>query len=239
MHLYLDTYISEVALSPNRKLESFLREVQDNSYTYRKQTKIDILKYTIASYAEVIWSDITVRVDGDEKEKIRELGRYISECMPSAQIYYERSDSGKKYVDALEPMLENNPWIFFTPNNDHPYIHRDSGYLKLLQASGEKAEEQYGLPVTILYSHFTESVNSILPNRYLYGYTGDFCNVVHEDENSYWVLRDQIPLLSTHIYRANDLYAMMKSAGDNRVIRTECLGKFFPKKNRIPFFYSK
>lgn len=232
MHLYLDTYISEIALSPNRRLESFLRDVQSNSYTYRRQSKIDILKYTIASYAELAWSGVTIRIDGDEKEKIRELGAYIEECIPTAKIYFERSDSGRKYVNALEPMLENNPWIFFSPNNDHPYIHKDVNYLKTLQVSGENAEKKYGMPVAILYSHFTESLNSIFPNRYLYGYTGDFPEVIHEDENSYWVLRNQTPLLSTHIYRSNELHAMMEAAGNSRVIRTECLGKFLTKNTQ-------
>jgi len=232
LHLYLDTYVSELALFPNSKLDRYFQDVQSKSYTYRKQSRIDVVKYTLASYAELDWQDIWIRLDGDDKEKIFELGQFAKKCMPRANIFYDRSDTGKKYVDSIRPMLPGNPWIFFTPNNDHPFIHRDVNYLSHLKDSAEKAELLHGLPVSILYSHYTESVNSISPNRYLYGYTGEFCKVIFEDKFSYWVLHNEMPLLSTNIYRAEDLYSMMKMGGDNRIIRMECLGRFLTKKTK-------
>ena len=225
MILYIDTYISETALSPNRKLENFLKEVQENSYVYRKQSKIDILKYTIASYTSIKWAGVIIRVDGDAKKEIRELGPYISECFPEAKIEFIRSDTGAKYAEVLTRMLKGNPWIFFSPNNDHPFIYNNPDIITSLLKSAEKAEKKFGLPVTILYSHFTESINSVGHSGFLYGYTGDFCKIVDEDEFSYTVKFDHACLMSLQIFRAQHLYEMMKAAGDSRVIRTECLGE--------------
>ena len=79
MILYIDTYISEKALSPNNILENLLKDVQENSYVYRKQSKLNILKYSIASYAPIKWSRVVVRLDGDLKKEISELKGYIEE----------------------------------------------------------------------------------------------------------------------------------------------------------------
>ena len=226
MILYIDTYISETPLAPNRKLENFLKAVQQNSYVYRKQSKIDIFKYSIASYVPITWSQVIIRIDGDLKEEIHHLKDYVKECFPEADVAFERNDTGTKYAKTLDKVRNGNPWIFFSPNNDHPFIYKDSGIFDQLLTAAEKAEEKYGLPVSVLYSHFTESINSISPSGYLYGYTGDFCEVLDEDEFSYTVKYDHVSLASLQIFRAEYLYKMMRAADNNRVIRTECLGQY-------------
>jgi hypothetical protein len=88
------------------------------------------------------------------------------------------------------------------------------------------------LPVLILYSHFTESVNSITPDRFLYGFTGEYVKVLLETDDAFVVLREEIPLLSTHIIRTRQLHDLMFEAGENRVITTECLGKYLNIKSK-------
>ncbi len=226
MILYIDTFISETALCPNRKLEAFLEKVQQNSYVYRKQSKINIFRYSAASYASIPWSKVILRIDGDIKEDIINLKEFLEGCFPGADLLFERNDTGEKYAAILDGIRKDNPWVFFSPNNDHPFIYKDAEIFNNLINAAEKAEAQNNIPVTILYSHYTESINSISPSKYLYGYTGDFCEIIDEDEWSYTVKYDHLSLLSLQIYRAENLYQMMKSAGDNRVIRTECLGDY-------------
>jgi len=226
MILYIDTFISEIALSPNKKLEAFLEVVRKNSYVYRKQSKIDIFKYSAASYVSIQWSKVILRIDGDIKEDIVNLKEFLEECFPGADLVFERNDTGNKYAATLDSIRKDNPWVFFSPNNDHPFIYKDAKIFNNLIDAAEKAEEQNNIPVTILYSHYTESINSISPSKYLYGYTGDFCEIIDEDEFSYTVRYDHLSLLSLQIYRAENLYQMMKSAGDNLVIRTENLGEY-------------
>lgn len=226
MILFVDTYLSEVALSPNKKLEWFLKQVQENSYVYRKQSKIDIFRYSLASYSCLSWSKVVVRVAGDNQTAIDALVPYIHDLFPNAEISLVRSDTGSKYAQALELTGEGDPWIFFSPNNDHPFIHYDTQIFDPLLKAAESAERIYGLPVSILFSHFTEAANSVRPNNFLYGYTGDFCEILREDETSYTIKYDHLSLLSLQIFRRSHLKRMMHVAGDRRVIRTECLGQY-------------
>lgn len=226
MILFVDTYLSEIALSPNKKLEFFLSQVQGNSYVYRKQSKIDIFRYSLASYASLNWSKVIVRVDGDDLSSIEALVPYVKDLFPNAEVALTRSDTGTKYAQALDLAGPGDPWVFFSPNNDHPFVHHDTGIFEPLVKVAEDAERNYGFPVSILFSHFTEVVNSIKPDKFLFGYTGDFCEVLHEDEVSYTVKYDHLSLLSLQIFRRSHLKKMMESAGDRRVIRTECLGQY-------------
>ena len=225
MILYIDTFISEIALSPNLKLEKFLEKVQQNSYVYRKQSKMNIFRYSVASYTPIPWSKVILRIDGDAKKDITNLREFLQECFPGADLLFERSNTGLKYASVLDSIRKDNPWVFFSPNNDHPFIYKDVQIFDKLISAAEKAEAQNDFPVSILYSHYTEAINSISPSKYLYGYTGDFCEIVDEDEFSYTVKYDHLSLASLQIFRAENLYQMMKSAGENRVIRTECLGE--------------
>jgi hypothetical protein len=226
MILFVDTYLSEVALSPNRKLEWLLKQVQGNSHVYRKQSKIDIFRYSLASYACLNWSKVVVRVSGDDRAAIEALASYILDLFPNAEIALTRSDTGSKYAQALETAGQGDPWVFFSPNNDHPFIHHDTRIFEPLLKAAESAEQNYGHPVSILFSHFTEAVNSIMPNSFLYGYTGDFCEILCEDEASYTVKYKHLSLLSLQVFRRSHLKKMMDAAGDRRVIRTECLGQY-------------
>lgn len=226
MILFVDTYLSEIALSPNRKLERFLTQVQENSYVYRKQSKIDIFRYSLASYACLSWSKVVVRVSGDDRPAIEALVTYVKDLFPNAEVMLTRSDTGSKYAEALAKLGPGDPWIFFSPNNDHPFVHHDTGVFEPLLKAAEEAERNYGHPVSILFSHFTETINSIRPNKFLYGYTGDFCQILCEDDASYTVKYDHLSLLSLQIFRRSHLLKMMTTAGDRRVIRTECLGQY-------------
>jgi hypothetical protein len=224
--LFVDTYLSEIALSPNKKLEWFLTQVQGKSYVYRKQSKIDIFRYTLASYASLSWSSVIVRVAGDDRASIEAMVPYIKGLFPNAEVALTRSDTGSKYAQALDMAGSGDPWIFFSPNNDHPFIHHDTQVFEPLLKAAEEAEQNYDYPVSILFSHFTEAVNSINSEKFLFGYTGDFCEVLHEDEASYTVKYDHLSLLSLQIFRKSHLKKMMESAGDSRVVRTECLGQY-------------
>jgi hypothetical protein len=226
MILFIDTYISETALAPNKRLEELLGRVQSNAYAYRKKPKIDIFKYSLASYACIKWSKIVIRVDGDDRNAIGELLAYARDLFPDVCIEMTRSDSGMKYAEALEKLGPGDPWVFFSPNNDHPFIHHDTEVFESLVQAAESAEEAYGYPVSILFSHFTESINSVYPDQYLYRYTGESCQVLSENNTSYTVLYPHLSLLSLQIYRRNYLKRLMLAAGGARVIRTECLGKY-------------
>jgi hypothetical protein len=226
MILYIDTYISETGLTRNRELEALTNDTHLRSKAYRKRSRVDVFKYSVASYSIFEWEKAILRIDGDSKEKVSSLRSYLMELFPNSEIALERSDSGAKFAKVLNGFREGNPWVFFSPNNDHPFISNNSQILDCLVKSAESAERKFGLPVSILYSHYTESINSISPSGYLYGYTGDFCEIVDEDEYSYAIKYKHLSLIAVQIFRAQQLYEMMHAAGSNRVVRTEDLGQY-------------
>ena len=232
MILYIDTFISETALSPNKTLQNLLSKVQNSSYTYRRQSKVDILKYSIASYACINWEKIVIRVDGEDSKKLSSLTPYIEEIFPQAKLEFERSDTGLKFAKTLSKIdsSNKNPWIFFSPNNDHPFIGDNPEFFKELINDAEKAENNYNLPVSIVYSHYTESINSIKNNSFLYGCHGDFCEILDESDFSYTVKFRHLSLFSLQIYRSSFLSKLMILADKSRVVRTECLGPFVDYK---------
>ena len=228
MILYLDTFISETALSPNKDLDFLLHQVQNNTNSYKKKSKIEILQYVLVSYSVLNWEKVILRVDGEDKKKVRSIENFIKELFPNANLEFERSDTGSKYSSVLNNFFkkDDNPWVFFSPNNDHPFIGNDSSIFNKLISDAEIAEKKYKYPVSIVYSHYTETINSIKKDNYLYGYTGDFCKIIAESNYSYTVQYNHLSLFSLQIYRSKYLYEMMEKAGKSRVIRTECLGPF-------------
>jgi hypothetical protein len=232
MLLYFDTYITDLPRSINRKLERLLSDVRGGNTSYRTQRKVDIFKYTLASFAPLSWSRVVINVDGANESDVADTLHYAKHLFPAAQLASSRSDTGSKYSKVLSKYVADNPWVFFSPHNDHPYIGSELNAFNKLVTLAEEAEAEFNLPVMILYSHFTESVNSITPDQFLYGLTGEYGKVLLQTEDAYVVLREEIPLLSTHIIRARQLHDLMFDAGENRVITTECLGKYLNIRSR-------
>jgi hypothetical protein len=226
MLLYFDTYLTDIPRSVNRKLEYLLANVRKVETSYRHQRKVDIFKYTLASFAPLSWSNVIINVDGINESDVTDSLDFAKLVFPNAQLTPSRSDTGSKYSNVLSTYIIKNPWVFFSPHNDHPYIGSEVNAFKKLVTLAEEIEEKFNLPVLILYSHFTESVNSITPDRFLYGFTGEYSKVLLETDDAFVVLRKEIPLLSTHIVRSRQLHDLMFEAGEKRVITTECLGKY-------------
>ena len=226
MLLYVDTYLSDSPRSINRKLESLLDDVRRPGCSYKKQRKVDIFRYTLASYAPLDWEEVVVNVDGEREVDVLSSVQFAKELFPTATIASGRSDTGLKYSEVLGRFTEKNPWVFFSPHNDHVYISPETDSLNKLLPLAEESEQKYGLPVAILYSHFTEAFNSVISERFLHGFTGEYGEVLHETEDAYVVLRNETPILSTHILRARQLYELMLACGDNKVITTEDVGKY-------------
>ena len=232
MLLYFDTYLTDIPRSVNRKLEFLLANVRRGNTSYCVQRKVDIFKYTLASFAPLSWSNVIINVDGINESEVTDALNFAKLLFLAAQLTPSRSDTGSKYSNVLSKYTLKNPWVFFAPHNDHPFIGSEVNAFEKLVTLAEEVEGKFNLPVLILYSHFTESINSITPDRFLYGFTGEYVKVLLETDDAFVVLREEIPLLSTHIIRARQLHDLMFEAGENRVITTECLGKYLNIKSK-------
>jgi len=122
-----------------------------------------------------------------------------------------------------ELKIYGNPWIFFSPNNDHPYLNEGSVIKEYITAA-EKAEELYkDHLVSIWYSHFTENINDISMKKPLWGYYSRiFKKIVMNSEKYYLVKANKLQLDSLKIIRLNYLIKIFQGVNHKgRIIRME------------------
>ena len=63
MILYFDTFITEEPLFVRPKLAAYENELRNENCAYRQQKKLDIVKYTLTTYAAMDWSDVLIKYE--------------------------------------------------------------------------------------------------------------------------------------------------------------------------------
>lgn len=230
MILVFDTFLAKDSLYPNPKIEKLLDYVRSNSYTYRLQSKDHIFLYTLFSYKNYPWTKIYINFDGEKEFNKEKIENAIKSEIPNAIIKKKRTSNGFEFSNFFKSISKNNEWIFFSPNNDHPFIGPNINDLNYLISTAELSEKKYKKTVSIFYSHFTESINMIKKNNYLYFYTGEHYEILEENEYSYVVLANQQPLASMQIMRSYQLINLFNTAKNNFAIRLESLTNTISKK---------
>jgi hypothetical protein len=227
--LFFDTYIVRGIGDKDGQYKSSvnevtLRAIRDVYPNYKWQNKIDVVKYTLASYADIAWNKVVIRFeceDGNETESFLEFCRQL---FPGAQIINQRSATAKQYYDALSDLdIDDSAWIFFSPNNDHPYLAKPEKLIEYLQLVEHVSKEYPRNDIGFLFSHFTESM---LDNRITdpqWGYFGfKFKKIISENNAAYITTSNIAPLDSCQIFRLGYLkriFSLTKNKG--RVIRLE------------------
>ncbi|MDC3391608.1 hypothetical protein OAY03_00950 [Candidatus Thioglobus sp.] len=188
--LFFDTYIVASgegrggSTDVNNRVNK-LSALRDKKTTYRWRDKIDIVKYTLASYANIDWDKVIIRFECEDPSSTDDFMKYCQLLFPTAVIQNERSDTAKKYYDALSTFKKyGDPWIFFSPNNDHPYLSDPTLLKKYVNLANKFEIKNPGSKLGILFSHFTESM---IDNRMIdpwWGYfRGSFKKIIYEDED--------------------------------------------------------
>ena len=218
----LDTFQASLKHKYSRASVELSTRSCDNAYRY--QAKLDICKYVIASYATLQWDEIFIRYECENIFDTDDFYQYCRELLPNASIENKRSDSGKKYFDSLIRLRKfGNPWIFFCPNNDHPFIGNDLNLKKYLDLA-EGVEKNYpGTTISVLYSHFTESINNVSWKKRLWGeYELIFPKILYENNDAYVNIMNKFYSDSIQIFRLETLlhiFSETKNLG--RVVRIE------------------
>ncbi len=227
--LFFDTYIvsgigDKGGIYNSQSLIRGLSGIRDIFHTYRWQRKIDVVKYTLASYSKIKWDKVIIRFECEDQDETSGFSAYCRELFPSAGIFNERSATAAKYFDALSAINEcDDIWIFFSPNNDHPYL-AEPGELSRLVLIADKISDIYpSHTVSLLYSHLTESMNDNRMTDPQWGYFGfKFKKVIYEDNDVIVNMSNIAPLDSIQIFRLGYLkkiFSTTKNMG--RVIRLE------------------
>ncbi|QWD76420.1 hypothetical protein ICV32_01740 [Polynucleobacter sp. MWH-UH24A] len=231
MILFFDTFIiskntdtTAGSLNDTRR-EKVLRSFRNRTAAYQFQEKIKVVQYTLASYSILNWDEVVIRFECEDIDDVEEFKGFCSEIFPRAMILNQRSDTALKYHTALIELHKKfgNSWIFFSPNNDHPYINKPNKietYLQLAEVMEKKYPEA---SISITYSHYTESQNDVGMQYPQWGYyDGFFKKILYENDLAYVVKSNKALLDSIKIYRLEFLINIFyKTNNTGRVIRIE------------------
>lgn len=229
--LFFDTFIisslDKGGLYNLSHMEKALSQYRDEFPTYKWKNKIDIVKYTLTSYSHIEWDKVIIRYECEDEFETIPFYNFCKDIFPNPIIENQRSASANEYCKALF-RLDNgqNPWIFFSPNNDHPYIGQPCELLKCLEIANELENKHPDKNVSVLYSHYTESMidNRITDPQWGH-YDSCFKKVIFENDRVIATISNKLTLDSVKIYRLNyllSLFALSKVEG--RLIRLEDTG---------------
>lgn len=229
--LFFDTYIvsgvgSKSGLYASNYVERELSGVRDQFKAYRWQKKIDVVKYTLLSYSTIEWDKVVIRFECEDTHQTNDFLRFCKKYFPESIIENTRSDTAEKYTAALKKLqLPPKSWVFFSPNNDHPYIS-DPDCIKKYIDYAEGIQSQFPEnDIGIIYSHKFEGSLDNKISQPLWGYFNNkFKKLMLEDETAFVTLSNVLPLDSVQILRYEYLLNLFSSSQNKgRVIRLEDL----------------
>lgn len=234
--LFFDCYIisSQMPLDQYYQIEKRIGGTEDlairqTDTVYRHVAKIDVVKYTLLSYMAVPWDDVVIRVECEDEADRVEFFAFARKYLPWANVVNQRSATAQAYYEALLPLKAyGNPWIFFTPNNDHPLVGAPENFRPLLDLAEEVERIYPGHIIGTQFSHFTESQLCTSPDKFLWlYYAGIIASEIGETDNAFIVQTNKFCCDSDLINRLDDLLMMFsESTNTGRCIRLEETGHY-------------
>lgn len=237
MDLYIDTYITEARLNAGKigldKVANELIEFRKEKPVYRYRSKVDIFKYTLYTYKEIDFKNIYINFSIDNINSYDDINNYIKKIIPKAIIENKRSSNVGEWLESISKYRKND-WVFYSPNNDHPYIcNKNYDFKPAIELANNFRVG--GSIVNIIYSHFQESTISPIALSNLYGYYGGVSEIIYEDESFLVVKGGRLKTDSIALYHWEDLYSLFNNAScyDKRVVRLEDLPSYLSKEEII------
>lgn len=127
---------------------------------HRAHSKLEVFKYTLASYSVIPWKGAVfyIKLDEEFQKQRQELEEYIYGLFPvNIKIYGFRLDTYEQWIEAIRlPGISNEEWIWFTCNDDHIFIDSSTAYLEKLLACASQLSSQENKDVAIFPSHWSE-----------------------------------------------------------------------------------
>lgn len=237
MILYFDNYITDQPLHQGwNKVRNIERQVRNGCQTYKTHSRLDIAKYTLASYAQLAWTNVVIKYELQDSSKIEEFDRFILELFPKAIIIHNRSDSQSEYQKSIELLKSlGDEWIFYSPNSDHVFIDVNKNSFDHLIQKANSLKSINRNNISIVYSHFPE-VNCASQSGHIINrlYRPD-TKIIEEDE--YCISQnypkgnlDSIQIL--HIDLLQNWF-FSNDCGNNKIIRSESLAPFIKPPQQI------
>ncbi len=227
--LFFDTYISSAngdkgGSYRSTYVEEVLGSVRDKYPLYKWQRKIDVVRYTLTSYASIPWDKVVIRFVCEDKDEEKSFENFCRDLFPKAKIERKRSALAAEYLEALGDLsVTDDAWVFFSPNNDHPYLARPDDLMQCINLANRIAIEHPANDVGLLFSHFTESMLDNRPSDPQWGYFGfKFKTIIEESELAYVTKSNIAPLDSIQVFKLGFLKKLFRETQNSgRVIRLE------------------
>lgn len=226
MILYVDVFITDKALFPNKSLDKIEDEVRGSSTVYKYHNKLDVTKYSLASYAPYQWSKVIIKYDLETIYSEQEFELYCRSLFDNPIIIKGRSDCQKKFKESYELFKDiDDDFVFWAANNDHPMIV--PGYDDLnavIQSAKELSKKLKTTNISIDYSHFFES-NYKYRNNSPVNFLKNGSDVILETELYFLVNFQKGYLDGIQIFHKDLFYKLFysQSYGNQRIIRPESL----------------
>ena len=163
-HLFFDVFIEDSmpGLFKGGDRTRFLTEsnIRNKSEVYKYRSKYEITKYTLESYSLLPWTSEIIRIECENPAQ-KVITNEIKQFFPKAKILNERSNTSAKYINALNSSgIPDDDWVFFSPNNDHPFIGYELDFIQNFYDDVDNDSKSIPDGLTSIYfSHFSETVN--------------------------------------------------------------------------------
>jgi hypothetical protein len=245
--LFFDTYIvdgcgDKGGFYEAESMVNSLTKVRDVYHTYRWQKKIDVVKYTLASYSKIKWDRVVIRFECEDQSQASSFSLYCRELFPMADILNQRSATAAQYFKALSSIDESDEsWIFFSPNNDHPYISKPDNLNRFVSIADRISRKYPKNVVGLMFSHFTESMVDNCMTDPQWGYFGlRFKKTIYEDADIIISKSNKAPLDSCQIFQLGYLKKIFSSTKNKgRVIRLEDTEFYFSSDHGVIQIFPK
>jgi len=234
MILYMDIFIDDKPLAPGNVAAN--RELRHTCPQYWMPRKIDIAKYTLASYAVIPWTHVVIAFDAAREEDIASFYGYARGLFPyMGDISRPCSSNQTLYRAQVEKVCDlDDDFVFYATNNDHPLIASDISHLWKVIERARAFMTDYEF-VSIVYSHLSEFLNAPIIGSPFYNQYARDSHIVSDDELATSFVRSNGDNSSIQIVNKGLLHHWFCShdLGDARIIRAEDVRKFFLTPNQL------
>ena len=233
MILYFDSYITDIPL--NKNFINSNKIIRSSNSTYKMPSKLDIAKYTLASYALYKWSFVFIRYEIDDDNKAKDFENYVKDLFPFAKILRKRSSTQSDYLYSLS-VLNNcdDEWIWYSPNNDHPIITSDLAIIdKMIDLANNY--DYHNNFISIFYSHFSEFINIANKKSSFWRLFGRDTNIIDSNQDAIIFSKANGDYSSIQIVNKKlfSHWFSSKNLGTTKIIRAEDVRDHVETKDQI------
>lgn len=157
MILLINVLLTEEQL--NNDVSLYRRGFLDSLHKDFTYDKVDIFKYTLASYTVIPWSKVLIYCELDTvyKEREQEIQDFVKEEFKNYNVHlsFKRNEYQKDWQKIYDEHLDED-LIWFCCNHDHPFMDYN---LDILDKGIDLLSQCPDFPASIYFSHWPELLN--------------------------------------------------------------------------------